>query len=67
MHLLSKTANGDDSAVASIFGDYTGFIYDDFVFIIDDGVGCTEINGDLLHEKIEQSHGRTWLGVEEQL
>jgi hypothetical protein len=67
VHLLRETTNGYNAAIAPIFGDYTGFIYDDFVFIIDDGVGCTEINRDLLHEKIEQSHDWTWLSVEEQL
>jgi len=65
--LLRKSANGNDSTGAPIFCDNAGFIYDYFVFVIDDGVGGAEINCDLLHEKIEQSHGRTWLSVEGQL
>ena len=27
-----------------------------WILVVDDGVGSTEIDGDLLHEKIEQAH-----------
>ena len=64
VHLLCQTANGNDAVGRTVSRYDARLIHDDFILVVDNGVGSAEIDGDLLHEKIEQAHERKVREVE---
>ena len=56
VHLLGQTPNRDDVACHTVFGHDGRLVHHHLVLVVDDGVGRAQIHGNLLREKIKQSH-----------
>ena len=56
VHLLGLTPYGHGLVGGPVLRYDGRFIHHHLVFVVDDGVGGSEIDGDLLHEEVEQTH-----------
>ena len=56
VHLLGLAPDGHGLVGRAVLGDDGRFIHHHLVLVVDHRVGRAEIDGDLLHEEVEQAH-----------
>ena len=60
MHLLCKATYSDYASSFNVLRYYGRLVNDDLVLVVNDCICSSQINGDILHEKVKQAHNQIY-------